>query len=82
MARFQLGGSEWRLFDSPPVHAFTFTPASSIVIDCDDEPRLRQLAELLGEGGQVLMPIDSYDFSRLFTWIVDRFCVSWQLNLP
>jgi predicted 3-demethylubiquinone-9 3-methyltransferase (glyoxalase superfamily) len=82
MARFRLGGSEWRLFDSPPVHAFTFTPATSIFVDCDDEPRLRELAALLGEGGQVLMPIDGYDFSRLFTWIVDRFGVSWQLNLP
>jgi predicted 3-demethylubiquinone-9 3-methyltransferase (glyoxalase superfamily) len=29
-----------------------------------------------------MMPIDNYGFGRLFTWIADRFGVSWQLNLP
>jgi predicted 3-demethylubiquinone-9 3-methyltransferase (glyoxalase superfamily) len=81
-ARFRLGGSEWRLFDSPPVHAFTFTPATSIFIDCDDEAQLRRLAAVLSEGGAVMMGLDNYGFSRLFTWIADRFGVSWQLNLP
>src|SRR5437763_9189279 len=54
--RFRLGGTEWRLFDSPPVHTFTFTPATSIFVDCDDEAHLRRLAEVLGEGGGVMMP--------------------------
>lgn len=81
-ARIRLGASEWRLFDSPPVHAFTFTPSTSIFVDCDDETRLRRLAEILGEGGAVMMPIDNYGFSTLFTWVADRFGVSWQLNLP
>lgn len=82
MARMRLGGSEWRLYDSPPVHAFTFTPATSIFVDCDDEGQLRRLAEMLGEGGAVMMELDNYGFSTLFTWITDRFGVSWQLNLP
>ena len=50
-ARFRLGGTEWRLFDSPPVHQFTFTPSTSIFVDCDDEAHLRRLVEVLGEGG-------------------------------
>jgi predicted 3-demethylubiquinone-9 3-methyltransferase (glyoxalase superfamily) len=79
--RFRLGGSEWRLFDSPPVHDFTFTPSTSIFVDCDDEAQLRRLAGLLGEDGQTMMPVDNYGFSRLFTWIADRFGVSWQLTL-
>ena len=29
-----------------------------------------------------MMPVDTYGFSTLFTWIADRFGVSWQLNLP
>ena len=28
-----------------------------------------------------MMPADNYGFSRLFTWVSDRFGVSWQLNL-
>jgi predicted 3-demethylubiquinone-9 3-methyltransferase (glyoxalase superfamily) len=81
-ARIRLGGNEWRLFDSPPVHSFTFTPASSFFVDCDDEGHLRSLAEKLGDGGEVMMEIGNYGFSKLFTWITDRYGVSWQLNLP
>ena len=81
MARIRIGGQEVMLNDSPPVHAFTFTPASSIFVECDDENQLRGLAETLGEGGSVMMEIASYGFSTLFTWIADRFGVSWQFNL-
>ncbi|KRA83096.1 VOC family protein [Altererythrobacter sp. Root672] len=81
MARIRVGGLEIMLYDSPPVHAFTFTPATSIFIECDDEAQLRALAETLGEGGGVMMPIGNYGFSSLFTWLADRFGVSWQLNL-
>jgi predicted 3-demethylubiquinone-9 3-methyltransferase (glyoxalase superfamily) len=82
MARIRIGGLEIMLYDSPPIHDFTFTPSTSTFIDCDDEAQLRSLAEKLGEGGKVMMPIDSYGFSTLFTWVGDRFGVSWQLNLP
>ncbi|MBN9506979.1 MAG: VOC family protein [Altererythrobacter sp.] len=81
MARIRIAGLEIMLYDSPPIHDFTFTPSTSTFITCDDEAQLRRLADVLGEGGAVLMPIDNYGFSTLFTWIVDRFGVSWQLNL-
>ena len=77
----RVGGLEIMLFDSPPVHDFTFTPSTSFMIDCDDEAQLRSLAAKLGEGGAVMMGIDNYGFSTLFTWLADRFGVSWQLNL-
>ena len=35
----------------------------------------------LSRDGAVLMPLGGYGFSQLFTWINDRFGVSWQLNL-
>jgi predicted 3-demethylubiquinone-9 3-methyltransferase (glyoxalase superfamily) len=81
MARIRIGGLEVMLYDSPPIHAFTFTPATSTFIECDDEAQLRALAARLGDGGKVLMPIDGYGFSKLFTWVADPFGVSWQLNL-
>ncbi len=39
------------------------------------------LAAKLGEGGQVMMPLGEYPFSRKFTWLADRYGVSWQLSL-
>ena len=82
MARIRIASQEICLLDSPAVHDFTFTPASSLFLDCDSEEQLRALAETLGEGGAVLMTIGDHGFSALYTWIADRFGVSWQLNLP
>ncbi len=42
---------------------------------------LDRLAAGLGDGGEVLMPLADYGFSRRFTWVNDRFGASRQLNL-
>lgn len=42
---------------------------------------LDQTWEKLVEGGTVLMPLQSYDFSPHYGWVQDRFGVSWQLML-
>jgi predicted 3-demethylubiquinone-9 3-methyltransferase (glyoxalase superfamily) len=76
---FRVAGLEVEVTDSPIHHAFTFTPAASLFIECESEAELRRLADALG--AQVLMPVDSYGFSRLFTWVADQFGVSWQLHL-
>jgi predicted 3-demethylubiquinone-9 3-methyltransferase (glyoxalase superfamily) len=76
------GGTEWHVLDSDVPHGFTFTPSTSIFVDCDDEDQLRHAARVLGEGGKVMMPLDAYEFSTMFTWLSDPHGVSWQLNLP
>ncbi|WP_412027167.1 VOC family protein [Deinococcus yunweiensis] len=78
----ELAGQRLRFYDSPAPHAFTFTPALSLFVDCADEAELRRLHAALAEGGQELMPVGNYGFSPLYTWINDRFGVSWQLNVP
>jgi predicted 3-demethylubiquinone-9 3-methyltransferase (glyoxalase superfamily) len=79
---FLLNGREFRCFDSPVAHGFTFTPAMSIFVDCGDEAELERLFAALSDGGGVLMPLGDYGFSRRFGWTNDRFGVSWQINLP
>ena len=81
-ALFRVAGQKVMATDSPPVHDFGFTPSFSLFVECDDEAELDRLAQKLGEGGSVLMPPGDYGFSRKFTWLADRFGVSWQLNLP
>jgi predicted 3-demethylubiquinone-9 3-methyltransferase (glyoxalase superfamily) len=81
-ASFTLKGQEFMCIDSHLKHAFTFTPSFSIFVTCDTEDELDKLyAELLRDG-KALMPIGNYGFSRKFGWLVDRFGVSWQVNLP
>jgi predicted 3-demethylubiquinone-9 3-methyltransferase (glyoxalase superfamily) len=81
-AAFTLGGREFICMDSPAHHAFSFTPSISLFVDCEDEPEVDRLFAGLSEGGEVLMPLNDYGFSRRFGWVNDRFGVSWQLNLP
>ena len=82
LARFTLAGREYMAIDSAAEHNFTFTPAFSIFVTCESESELVKLNEALSQGGQALMPLDNYGFSRKFTWLNDRYGVSWQLNLP
>jgi predicted 3-demethylubiquinone-9 3-methyltransferase (glyoxalase superfamily) len=79
-AVFTLAGREFMAIDSSVHHAFTFTPSISLFVDCESEDEVDSLAGRLGEGGQVLMPVGEYGFSRRFGWVTDRFGVSWQLN--
>ncbi len=69
------------VIDSPVTHAFTFTPAMSLYVECESREELDAAFTALSTGGQVFMPFDNYGFSARFGWCSDRFGVSWQLNL-
>ena len=79
---FHVAGQTVMCTDSIARHDFTFTPAFSLIVDCDSEAQQEKLCAALSEGGAQLMPLDNYGFSRRFAWVSDRFGVSWQLNLP
>jgi predicted 3-demethylubiquinone-9 3-methyltransferase (glyoxalase superfamily) len=81
-ATFRLAGRELSCADSPVSHAWTFSPAISLWIDCDGPDELERLFDELSVDGTVFMPLDDYGFSARFGWIGDRFGVTWQLNLP
>ena len=81
-ARFTLAGQSVICIDSPVQHDYTFTPSFSFFVLCSDDVEIRRLASALLHGGEALMPLDNYGFSKLFAWVKDRFGVAWQLSLP
>lgn len=81
-ATFSLAGQQLMCIDSTMAHEFGFTPAMSLYVQCETEDEIGRLHKALSEEGQELMPLGSYGFSAKFGWLVDRFGVSWQLNLP
>lgn len=81
-ATFILKGQEFMCIDSKIKHEFSFTPSFSIYVTCSTEDEIGNIYQRLSEGGQSLMPLDDYGFSKKFGWLNDRFGVSWQLNLP
>src|SRR5690625_3848690 len=74
-ATFSLKGQEFMCIDSNIKHEFSFTPSFSIYITCATEVELDELYQRLLDGGQALMPLDDYGFSKKFGWINDRFGV-------
>lgn len=80
-ATFSLFGQVFMCIDSNIQHGFTFTPAISLYINCEREEELDQYFQKLSDGGNVLMPLGQYPFSKKFGWVGDKFGVTWQLNL-
>lgn len=80
-AHFALAGQEIICIDSAVAHAFSFTAATSLFVECEDDAEFDLAFRELSVGGSVPMPPNNYGFSRKFSWVNDRYGVSWQLNL-
>ncbi len=81
-ATFRIGDQVLMAIDSPPVHAFDFTPSLSLFVSCESEAEIDRLFAGLSEGGTVMMPLSTeYGFAAKYAWLSDRFGVSWQLSL-
>ena len=80
-ATFTLNGRTFMCSDSPPIHAWGFTPAVSNFVECTDEAQIDMLYTKLSADGKQMMPLNNYGFSQKFAFVEDRFGVSWQLNL-
>jgi predicted 3-demethylubiquinone-9 3-methyltransferase (glyoxalase superfamily) len=80
-AMFALNGQEFMCIDSVVTHGFSFTPAMSLFVSLGIESELDKLYAALSEGGQILMPLAAYPFSKKYGWINDKYGVSWQLTL-
>ena len=78
-ATFSIDGQTFMCIDSSVKHAFTFTPAMSLFVNCGTKVELRELYEKLSNDGETLMPLDSYAPGQTFAWVNDRFGVSWQI---
>ncbi len=77
MYTIELAGQEFMLLSAGPY--FKFTPAVSFLIACDTAEEVEDIWSRLMEGGEVLMPLDSYPFSPRYGWAVDRYGLSWQV---
>ena len=85
---FTLNGTEYMIAESNYNHAWSFSPAVSILVSDRSEELIQSLFEALAaEGGQVMVPLDDYQgegdygLGRKFGWCEDRYGVSWQFIL-
>lgn len=60
---------------------FKLNQAISFFVYCESETKIDQIYKKLSEGGIVMMPLDKYDWSPRYAWVVDKFGLSWQLDV-
>ena len=66
-ASFELNGQEFIALNGGP--HFTFTPAVSFVVNCEDQNEVDEYWEKLSEGGE----------KQRCGWLKDKYGVSWQI---
>jgi len=76
---FELDGEAFTALNGGPY--FKFSPAISFFVSCEAEEEVDRLFGGLSEGGMVLMELGEYPFSKKFGWLMDKYGVSWQINL-
>lgn len=76
---FELAGQPFMAISAGPL--FSFTPAVSFLVRCRTTEEGDELWGKLSEGGDALMPLDSYPFSDRYGWTTDRYGLSWQVML-
>jgi predicted 3-demethylubiquinone-9 3-methyltransferase (glyoxalase superfamily) len=58
---------------------FKFSPAISFFVTTETAEETDALFNKLSDGGDVLMPLDKYDWSEKYGWCQDKFGLSWQV---
>lgn len=82
---FKLWDFEMMAINAGPY--FTINPSISFMLnfdpskDKDARKNLDALWAKLSDGGEALMPLDTYPFSERYGWIKDKYGVNWQLIL-
>jgi predicted 3-demethylubiquinone-9 3-methyltransferase (glyoxalase superfamily) len=74
---FELLGQRFMSISAGPL--FRFNPSISFLVRCATTDEVDALWGKLSEGGNALMPLDSYPFSDRYGWTEDRFGLSWQV---
>jgi len=73
----ELAGQRFQSISAGP--PFKFTPAISFILPCSTPEDVDRLWNGLSPGGNAMMPLGEYPFSRRFGWTTDRFGLSWQV---
>lgn len=60
---------------------FRPNPSISLFVICRSEDEVETLWKNMSPGSEVMMPLDTYDWSPKYGWLQDKFGVSWQLML-
>jgi predicted 3-demethylubiquinone-9 3-methyltransferase (glyoxalase superfamily) len=76
---FQLEGQNFTAMNAGP--HFKINESISLFAYCESNEKIEKVYNKLSKGGKVLFPIGKYDWSQRYAWVVDKFGLSWQLDV-
>jgi predicted 3-demethylubiquinone-9 3-methyltransferase (glyoxalase superfamily) len=79
VVRFKLHGKTIMGLNGGPT--FKINPSISLFTYCPTPEETERIWNNLIEGGQALMPLDSYPWSKKYGWLQDKFGVTWQISV-
>jgi predicted 3-demethylubiquinone-9 3-methyltransferase (glyoxalase superfamily) len=74
---YRMGGRRFMHLNGGP--GFPINSSISFFMNLENEEEIQQIWDKLSEGGQVLMPLNTYPWSPKYGWCADRYGVNWQL---
>ncbi|MCT4784622.1 VOC family protein, partial [Exiguobacterium himgiriensis] len=72
-----LAGQFFQLLGAGPLK--DRNPSISYMVTFPTTEEVETLWHKLADGADVLMPLDTYDFSERYGWLKDKYGVSWQI---
>lgn len=72
------GNQKLMLLDGGP--HYQPNPSVSLYVVFETEEQIKQAFEMLSVDGKILMPYNTYPWSKKYVWLEDKFGVSWQLS--
>ncbi len=76
---FKLEGQNFTALNGGP--HFKLNQSISFFVYCESDEKIEKIFTKLSEGGQIIFPLDKYDWSPRYAWVVDKFGLSWQLDV-
>jgi predicted 3-demethylubiquinone-9 3-methyltransferase (glyoxalase superfamily) len=76
---FKLEGQNFTALNSGP--HFKLNQSISFFVYCESDSKIENVFSKLSEGGRILFPLAKYDWSPRYAWVVDKFGLSWQLDV-
>lgn len=76
---FKLSGQKFIAISAGPF--FKLNESISLFAYCESDENIEKVYSNLCENGKVIFPLDKYDWSPKYAWVVDKFGLSWQLDV-
>lgn len=74
---YRMGGRRFMHLNGGP--GYPINSSVSFFMNLENEDEIHRVWEKLSDGGQILMPLNTYPWSPQYGWCADRYGVNWQL---